>query len=281
MVSGCSGLLTQGEPELGAVPVIRGNEDLGQLRLPLDPYMDDLAFIDLTERAADVLAQRCMRRFGLEYPRYRPAKHPDRPEHLRRWGVADPAEVARNGYVPQEALDLEPEPETPSVSPDADAVAAGLVSEYHGLAVPDGGCFGEAADILAGEPALRIQSDAPLPRRLSNESYEHALNDSRVKEAFKGWRKCMQAAGFRYRMPTDASGDSAWNGPLNERPTQQELATAKADIACRLEINLVGIMAAVDAAYQQRALETNREAVERAGARLRAMEARAREVLGE
>ncbi len=91
----------------------------------------------------------------------------------------------------------------------------------------------------------------------------------------------MQAAGFRYRMPTDASGDSAWNGPLNERPTQQELATAKADIACRLEINLVGIMAAVDAAYQQRALETNREAVERAGARLRAMEARAREVLGE
>lgn len=91
----------------------------------------------------------------------------------------------------------------------------------------------------------------------------------------------MKSAGFTYRNPLDASGDPEWSDlDVRSRPTKKEIETATADANCRVEVNLVGIMYAVESAYQQRALEEYRTEVEREGARLRAMEEKAREILG-
>lgn len=113
--------------EKGPVPVIRSSADVGELTLPLDPFMDNLAFIDLIERATDVLVQQCMRRFGLTYPAYLPADNPNRPEHLRRWGIADPAEARQYGYVPPYIHDMSETPPAGPVSQEADDVAVGRV----------------------------------------------------------------------------------------------------------------------------------------------------------
>lgn len=238
ILTGCAGASAGNEPEIGPVPTIRSNADVAKLALPLDPYMDNLAFNVLIERASDVLAQRCMQRFGLTYPSYRPVEDPNRPEHLRRWGIADKDEAARYGYVPAFVLEermTQPPPAAP-VSRDADAVAAGLIKEYHGLAVPDRGCFGEAADILNGGTAPRVMGDVALPRRLADESYERSLADSRVKAAFREWSACMRRAGFRYRHHSTPARtldgrSSMWHSARGQRRSRPRRPMPRAD--CR------------------------------------------------
>lgn len=282
ILAGCSGTGDSSKPPpIGNIPVIRGSADVAKLTLPLDPYTDNLAFIDLIERATDALVQKCMRRFGLTYPAYLPADNPNRPEHLRRWGIADPDEARQYGYVPSHVLRMKEVPPPGPVSREADDVAAGRVTEYRGQAVPDRGCFGEAADILSGGRSPGVIGDVALPRRLANESYEYAVKDSRVTAAYKQWATCMRVAGFGYRSPMDASENPEWTDlDLRSRPTKKEIETATADAHCRVKVNLVGIMYAVESAYQQRALDKHRAEVEREGAQLRAMEQEARVILG-
>jgi hypothetical protein len=142
--------------------------------------------------------------------------------------------------------------------------------------------FWGAADLLSGGKSRGSIGGVPLARRLANESYEHAMHDPRVKKASRRWAACMRAAGYRYRFPLEANENPAWTElDLRNRPTEDEITTATADADCRVRVNLVGIMYAVERAYQQRALDRHRADVEAAGARLDAMVQRAREVLGE
>lgn len=280
-VAGCSGGPPT-EPPHGEVPTIRSGKDVAALALPLDPYSDNLAFVDLLERASDHLVQRCMQRYGLTWPRYIPAADAARPEHLRRWGIADPDEAARFGYLPAELIASRGQrpPTPPPISPDAESVALGRVGEFRGVVVPEGGCFGAANRHLNGTSEGQTMEDVGLGRRLANESYEYTLEDSQVKDLFKRWSTCMRKAGYHYDKPFDASGDKAWTRTDQElRPTSRERETAMADVACRLEINLVGNWYAIEVAYQSRALEAHRAALEKESERLRATERRARQVL--
>lgn len=279
---GCMGMdcIGEDEPRLGAVPVVRNEADVRRLALPLDPYMDNLAFVDLVERASDVLVQECMGRYQLTWPRYLPAGDPDRPEHLRRWGITDADEAAQHGYLSQAVIAARDDPPSPSVSADAVAVAVGRVREFNGLAVPEGGCFGKANRRMSGSEGPGTRTDVGIGRRLSNEAYGYTLRDSRMKRLFARWSDCMKREGLHYERPWDASGDPAWSEvDTDRRPTADEVATARVDIKCRLELNLVGTWYAVDVGYQTRALNENREQLEHARDLLLATERRAREVL--
>jgi hypothetical protein len=44
-----------------------------------------------------------------------------------------------------------------------------------------------------------------------------------------------------------------------QEPTVRELLVATADVQCKKESNLINVMASVETAYQQRALERNAE----------------------
>lgn len=283
IVTGCGG--SGEEPPLGQVPTIESSVDVGRLTLPLDPFSDSLALVDLVGRATDHLVQNCMQGYGLSWPRYLQAVDPTRPEHLRRWGINDPAEAVQYGYLPAEVIARrgQPEPPAPSpVTPDADAVAVGRVSEFHGITVPPGGCFGEANRQLSPGKAATVMGDVGLGRRLANEAYEHSLDDSRIKALFKRWSTCMHDAGYRYQRPFDASGDPAWSElDTEQRPTDQEISTATADIECRLQINLVGTWYAVEAAYQTKALNRHRSELEEEAMAIRSLERRARDVLAD
>lgn len=95
------------------------------------------------------------------------------------------------------------------------------------------------------------------------------LSDSRWLAAQKRWSKCMEAAGFAgYTTPLDAMFDKKWEPEYDKRgslggggASSEEVATATADIVCKQKTNLVGVGLAVQSAYDQQYIATNRQAL--------------------
>ena len=75
--------------------------------------------------------------------------------------------------------------------------------------------------------------------------------DSRYAKAVQAWAGCMKDRGYRYSDPLAAIGDPAWQVPDDQRPSPVEVATATADVQCKISTNLIGVAVAVQAAYDQ------------------------------
>jgi hypothetical protein len=113
------------------------------------------------------------------------------------------------------------------------------------MAVPDGGCIGEADRRLAGlAPA---GADPRLGNRLQLESFQVSKRDGRVRDAFRAWSACMRRAGYEYATPLTVAGDPQFAG---NRPSQREIAVARADVSCKASTNVIGIWFTVESAYQ-------------------------------
>lgn len=268
-------------PALGEVPVVRDADDLAALDLPLDPYhVDTEALLDRMNRAWDVLTQRCIRRYGLRWPTSPEHVPPEGPEHMERYGIIDADVVAEFGYH---------QPPQPGVTDDdgagqswsvaADDVMTGGVERYDGKPVPDGGCNGAAMRELGTEPPQGGPPKAPLSRRLAGRAYEQALADPRLDPAVAEWRDCMTAAGYDYDSPLDAGRDRAWYAePGASKP---EIATARADLDCRVRSNYAGMFYALDAAYQREAVAAHRAELRELREEAAEIDRNARRVLGE
>ncbi|MBO8148652.1 hypothetical protein HND25_19930 [Rhodococcus erythropolis] len=142
-------------------------------------------------------------------------------------------------------------------------------SMQEGREIPAGGCVGEARRRLAdGVPELPTMEGAPvfvdgsgasvsaIAEHLASGSYQRMVNDSRVMKSFAEWRTCMEGKGFHYASPQNANDDPRWSGDV---ASEEEIATATADVACKQQTDLVSTMATVETAYQQRELEANAE----------------------
>lgn len=76
--------------------------------MPLDPYIKTAATMPNYARAAGILVERCMARFGFEQPARPPRSRPsgwdgepsEFPLHIRRYGIADEAAAVVHGYKP-------------------------------------------------------------------------------------------------------------------------------------------------------------------------------------
>jgi hypothetical protein len=117
---------------------------------------------------------------------------------------------------------------------------------FRGQPVPVGGCAGEAIrQLTEGAP----DADPGTTERLQFETHTQTKADSRVVRVFAEWSKCMRAKGYSYPDPYAAAGDQRWRtaeaGPA-------EIAVATADVTCKSETNVPGLMLAVETAYQNR-----------------------------
>jgi hypothetical protein len=264
MVAGLAGALLLGlggcrnepapvaEPELGPVPAVR---DARELQLPMDAYLAVTLKWHVPDVAINRLGRDCMRGLGLDWPVVSsvPAD-PETPGYDRRYGIFDAARVAQYGYHPKPAATAaEPGPrqEREPTGVELAAWTGRGESKVNGKPLPEGGCGAEALRTLAG--------DAPKPPEvqvelLSNDAHRRAGQHSRVTATFTRWSECMGRRGFDYRRPPDANNDPRWNTP---RATPAEIETAKADVACKLETNVVGVWYAAEVAYQKRAIEEN------------------------
>jgi hypothetical protein len=246
------------EPTVGSVGTL---EHTKALLLPLDAYMFSLKEYRLLGEAQRLLLRRCMQRFGISYQT--PAAPPlagigIQTRNERRYLVTDTTEARRYGYRVPTFSNREP-PRSPQ--DDDPRVVAVLTGEGGGTShntspVPSGGCVGESQRLLRRGAPDSASEDIAEP--MAMRSWEQSAEDSRVRAVFARWSECMQRAGFRYGTPLEPARDRQ----LQARLSPAQINTAVADTICKKRHNVIGVWAAVEAAYQRRLIEANKPALE-------------------
>jgi hypothetical protein len=247
------------EPAIGTLPTV---DDEVDFPLPFDRYHPANASERRADWAVNRRARACLRRFGLDMPKAnsRIPKGTPGAVLIGAYGVVDPARAAAHGYgfapVPgDDGASMEP-PEMRGfreMNETEASVFHGLVTAYGDKPVPEEGCLGEARRELGWSWAFYGEDVQRLPQV----ALEYALRDRRVKAINLRWHDCMRRAGFSYPDPQKAVRDPAWRN----KTTPREIATAKADVACKRETGLLGTSLAVQIAYERQLIDRNSAAL--------------------
>lgn len=218
-------------------------------RLPIAHYSYTSAEYALVEAAEQVLTKRCMADYSIAYePPRRPAPAPALD---RRYGLSDESSAARYGYR------LPPAPESvpaPELGRDELVVLYGTRGaekksgpvEYRGRRILAEGCFGKAVQ------DFRKDYDYPeggaVATRISAQSFVDSQRDPAVRAGFAQWSGCMRKKGFEYSSPLDLFTVAKFEkGPV----TDEEKATAGADVACKNDTGLPDTWLAVESRLQE------------------------------
>ncbi|MFZ3472176.1 hypothetical protein ACODT3_15510 [Streptomyces sp. 4.24] len=264
-----------GEPELGPVEV---NPPTAALALPMDAYTDTEAESIRMGQVQQRLLARCMARYGFAYEGLKSAEPAGgrgaEDRHRNLFGAADLAYAAAYGYDPNAGAGTRAKPAAPELTDSAYAVmngeprgaaggrapdamneeeAAGVDSGLTagGAKVPAGGCGREAYRKLYAPTKDSV--DLLFTFGLAGEAHDRSKNDSRVLAVLEKWSACMGRSGYSgIKTPYDVIEELGLQG---DQGGPKAVNAAKADVACKQEVNLVGIWAAVERAYQERLAE--------------------------
>jgi hypothetical protein len=229
------------------------------LVLPLDRYLLGPHDTVRVARAYRVLLNDCASGFGITPPPDPPAAPLPRTWDERRYGITDLTLAAAAGYrLSVHPPPVVPRPTSASNPHTLDVLTGRGAHVVAGRTVPAGGCSGEATRHLnAGAPR---DADPDLAQNLSQRSYFRSKSDQRVLAAQRSWSTCMNGHGYHYPDPLAAAADKRFRSwPV----TPLEIATAKADIACKNQTDLVGIRSAVESDLQRADIAANRPALEK------------------
>ncbi|MDX8049351.1 hypothetical protein SK571_08160 [Lentzea sp. BCCO 10_0798] len=262
------------EPPLDALPVINVDADV---TFPLDGYLISPESRAAVRKSQDLLVQKCLRRFGFEM------ELPERePEQVRSRviGVVDDAEVSKHGYSDPETLASvrraeELRKQQKPWSQDMVAVLNGKGAKNEG--VPSGGCMGESQRALGiSVKSQEKAGDENFVIGLSRDSTTFAEADSRLKDAWGKWSACMKQAGYDYADPWGPNNEKKFGG---DDASPEEIATARADVACRKKHDVNAIWVAVRTAYQNRLIVDNAEVLKKHQTRVDEQVRKAKEIL--
>jgi hypothetical protein len=260
--------------------------DSSHLILPIEQYMFTDRDMTTLQQAQAALARSCMKRFGFDWHSRTPKSDTgtvDAANTAHRYGLTDPKAAAEHGYHYTGPGSDAPRPADAARLTAAEApVLTGATldgsvvpSTYQGIAIPAGGCLGEATLDLSGQPG--VLGDGELVTNINIGSYNQSYSDARVTAVFRTWSACMKTKGFDYPDPTAAPGkDPQFSGAT---PSPLEIAIAQRDVACKQQTNLVGVWYAVDDAHQQMAIAHSTRALAGVKQHLVAELAKARAVL--
>jgi hypothetical protein len=226
------------EPKVTVVPVMHSNAG----RLPLQEYAFVPAQVRLVDQARLTLIDRCMRQFGFRYQLTLP-EQPDSGDDLgRRYGLMDAKVAAERGYQVSQPKNAK----RPKLTANQKIAVFGSEkpSNIKGITVPKGGCLDEA--IRALDARTPPGADVDLGQKMLFASFKRSQQDSRVKQVFSTWSRCMSRSGYHYSDPLKPFADPA----LHQRP-RTGIPVAEADVRCKDSTNLIGVWFAVESAYQQ------------------------------
>jgi hypothetical protein len=99
---------------------------------------------------------------------------------------------------------------------------------------------------VIGEPA-----PDPVPQ-IAQQAVGFTASDPRIHAVERAWSRCMARHFYRYSTPQQLEGRH-WRSP----PNKTEIDTAVADVACKIQTNLLNTWLAVQAAYQQALIGRN------------------------
>lgn len=246
--------------------------DAPTFSFPIDAYTLDGADLYTIEEAQDQLANQCMSRFG--FPPATPSLDRDamvaeqQESEDRLYGIDSLTEAKTYGYVPEVYANAKlAKPPTESTAwtfvetgskTGSDAPSPGgwkSPGKFGGLAVPPGGCMGEARTKLWGSPDTQVKDQ--LAQDLRDSSFNQSMADPRVQALFAQWSACMAQQGYHYQTPFEPK----FNRPDNSSPSATEVNTAVADVTCKHKIDMVEKWNAVNLDYQNQAIEKNQLAL--------------------
>jgi hypothetical protein len=258
VLTGCSNTPTTS----GTPPTLLATADL---RLPLDGYQLSPADARRLARTHRVLVMQCLNTFGLDPILPAPSDAGPRTANERRYGLTDPAKAA-DGYWARERTSAG-DPSTPDASLTTevgDVVSGRGARTVRGQPVPEGGCAGQARRrMTAGHPE---GADIRLGHNLASIEHSATLEDPAARAATQAWSACMSEAGFTYTDPYGPPDDKRFRGALSAL----EIATARADVACKEQTNLVGVWWSIESARQATAVHANRAALDLTARAIRA-----------
>ncbi|MBO1418529.1 hypothetical protein [Streptomyces sp. FH025] len=283
LLSGCTargGSDPAGPPALGAVPTIT---EASQVSLPTDPYLVTPAQNRLMVQARDAVTAECMRGFGFAG---RPtvvlgAEEAQRGRQTRStlYGYFDTDRAGALGYdlTVRFADQSAPADAQPPASVAEQIALTGTDPATHqpvpaldGRPVPTGGCARKGLDALRDADGLSY-GEGTLP----DGGPKVPADDPRITAAYAAWSRCMKDEGYDYPDPVSAIADPKWHPPAGTPaaataqastgpglgtgpgPGPEEIATATADLRCKLAENTVGTIVAVQTAYGKRYVETH------------------------
>ncbi|MCL2483377.1 MAG: hypothetical protein FWF43_08220 [Propionibacteriaceae bacterium] len=254
LLTGCSSTSVKTpEPTIGTIPVIT---EPSQIPRPIDTYLPGETEIVNLHIAYYALVNDCFAKHGITITAYMYSNLDDlkRNVHIdvlervmltKLYGDFDPDGASTNGYAPGGRLGragnivglVAPPQDDPlhatamacweavgQVDPTNGAIDMGMVTQQQ---LPDGG------------PTVNPQ-------------------DSRMVAVYQQWAACMAEKGFTYPDPRSAYFDSRWS---QDGMQTLEVATAVADMNCKISTNLVGVAVAVQSAYDQVYIDSHRDAL--------------------
>ncbi|MEV8534089.1 hypothetical protein [Streptomyces sp. NPDC051211] len=237
----------EGVEGVGAAPVAVPQAFVGDQgnpatwRLPVEAYMPARTDARMVGSVRDRLIDECMKQAG--YEKWQPA--PDLPDLSgvsltdRRYGIHDDQLTEERGYHPDAALQKDYEA----------AVAIGAVDKSGADPEAVRTCV-QSADGKA--PGVEVDA---LVQRIGNDSYRESLKDPAVVGVFAQWSVCMKGKGYTYKAPMEAVDNPRFGHSTNV--TQEEIATARADLDCRKQYNLTRVWFDAEARIQQSKIKGN------------------------
>jgi hypothetical protein len=268
---------------------------------PLEPYMLNDKQEQTLLKADDLLARQCLRGFGIATNRpVLPLVGANRAMRERNGRTfVDLEDAQRYGYhrsaaflrrTPTPSPSAQPSGLTPQARVLLNGREAGgtAVKTYNGREVPRNGCRGEAMARLT--EGLKLPAKVGQSQRTGlRAAQEHVIGlrkqaigklvaDGRYQDVMKRWSACMKQAGHTYPNPRSAMRDQRWQTP---EPTRAEIDTAVADTRCRLQVNYLGIIGSLRAAYEDRMVKRDREVLRDVRAYLDGAVRNASQVIGE
>jgi len=259
LTAGCSNQAPRPPaPALGPIPNITS---VDAISLPIDAYIPTSAQILALQKATDVVSARCMRRYGLPYHPPVMAGFADfaRQNKARTalYGFFDLSTARSKGYDTQVAGPDGASGEVPYTMAEmgvlrGQSTSGSAVAVFKGKKVPAGGCRQQGIDAVGGPPPVPTAEALPGggPKVPSDDPHMQAVNAR--------WAACMKGKGFAYPNPWAAYTSPKWKASAAGAPARgtphssEEIATAAADVECKLSTNLVGVAVAVEIAYDRR-----------------------------
>jgi len=281
--AGRAGQVGQGAAP-GGKPTPSASPAAGEMVLPIDAYGVRIAERTQLGRARTVLIGQCVRRFGFSFDAAAGAAGSEQAAqndvkdlgvygNKRRYGVTSAAVAAKYGYHLESVVDRtapgDERKEDPHgfgrMTPALQAVLRGKTASgarppaVDGQQVPPKGCMGEAETKLAEAGAPPSFNMAELVGKIRADSFAASLTDPKVTATFAKWSACMRGKGYDFPMPLEASRDFDLEG---RGVTPREIATAKADVACKEQTDLIEIWYGFESRYQQKQIDRQVEELE-------------------
>jgi hypothetical protein len=246
------------------------------LSLPIEAYMITAAQLDVLNRAGALLVTQCMAAFGFSYQQM-PSPAPAQPGQMaRRYGIMDAAAASEYGYHPApgdgiRAKQIQRQPDSVdsggrlpaaewraltgrSGPQDPASAAVAVRAKVNGRLVPAGGCEGQSRRRVHGDDGAAVAEEQGMVDQINDAGFVASKTDPRVRDVITKWSSCMRDEGYSFPDPMAAVGSADLS---RAEPSKRELATAVADMACKLRTNLISTWNRAEASYESQQIKKN------------------------